>query len=116
MNVAKEIFNNLHTSADLIDSFGKRYKINENNHTYCWLMINEVDPYLVFLRICEPAKKCPVVINGRGFDITVDNTENAFVVEGMKKWVLHRRVNERQCYNPNDRISTYRIYRFDTIK
>ena len=27
MNVAKEIFNNLHTSAYLIDSFGKRYQI-----------------------------------------------------------------------------------------
>ena len=44
------------------------------------------------------------------------NIENAFLVEDMKKWVLHRRVNERQCYNPNDIISTYRIYRFGTIK
>ena len=116
MNVAKEIFNNLHTSADLIDSFGKRYQINDNDHTYLWLMINEVDPCLVFLRISQLAKKCVVVKNGSGFDITVDNTENTFSVEAMTKWVLHRRVNERQCYNPNDRISTYRIYRFDTIK
>ena len=54
MNVAKEIFNNLYTSADLIDSFGKRYQIN---HTYRWLMINKVGPYLVFLRICQPAKE-----------------------------------------------------------
>ena len=77
MNVAKEIFNNLHTSTDLIDSFGKRYQINENDHTYRWLMINEVDPYLVFLRICQLAKKCAVV--------TVDNIENAFLVEDMKK-------------------------------
>ena len=116
MNVAKEIFNNLHTSADLVDSFGKKYQINENDHTYRWLMINEVDPYLVFLRICQLAKKCVVVKNGRGFNITVDNIEKAFLVEDMKNWVLHRRVNERQCYNPNDRISTYRIYRFETIK
>ena len=94
MNVAKEIFNNLHTSADLLDSFGKRYQINENDHTYRLLMINEVDPYLVFLRICQLAKKCAAVKNGRVFDITVDNTENAFLVEEMKKWVLHRRVNE----------------------
>ena len=57
MNVAKEISNNLHTSADLIDSFSKRYWINENDHTYRWLMINEVDPYLVFLTICQLAKK-----------------------------------------------------------
>ena len=61
MNVTKEIFNNLHTSADLIDSFGKRYQINENDHTYRWLMINEVDPYLVFLRIFQLAKTCAVV-------------------------------------------------------
>ena len=27
MNVAKEIFNNLHTSADLIDPFGKNIKL-----------------------------------------------------------------------------------------
>ena len=79
-------------------------------------MINEVDPYLVFLRICQLAKKCVVVKNGRGFNITVDNIEKAFLVEDMKNWVLHGRVNERQCYNPNDRISTYRIYRFETIK
>ena len=97
MNVAKEIFNNLHTSADLIDSFGKRHQINDNDHTYLWLMINEVDPCLVFLRICQLAKKCAVVKNGSGFDITVDNTEKAFSVEAMKKWVLHRRVDERQC-------------------
>ena len=95
MNVAKEISNNLHSSADLTDSFGKRYQINENDHTYRWLMINEVDSYLVFLRICQLAKKCVVVKNSSGFDITVDNTENAFLVEDMKKWVLHGRVNER---------------------
>ena len=41
--------NNVQTVTDLIDSFGKRYKINENDHTFHWLMINEVDPYLVFL-------------------------------------------------------------------
>ena len=65
MNVAKEIFNNLRTSADLIDSLGKRYHINENDHTYRWLMTNEVDPYLLFLRICQLTKKCAVVKNGR---------------------------------------------------
>ena len=74
-------------------------------------MINEVDPYLVFLRVCEQIDKCSVVTNNKGFDNTIDNIENAVLVEDMKKWVLHRRVNERQCYNPNDRISTYRIYR-----
>ena len=110
------MFNDLHTSTDLIDLFGKGYQINENDHTYRWLMINEVDLYLVFLRICQLAKKYAVVKNGRGFDITVDNIENAFLAADMKKWVLHRRVNERPCYNPKDRISTYRIYRFETVK
>ena len=74
-------------------------------------MINEVDPYLVFLRVCELIHKCSVITNNRDFDITINNIEHAVLVEDMKKWVLHRRVNERQCYNPNDRISTYRIYR-----
>ena len=41
-----------------------------------------------------------------GFNITVDNTENE-EVEDIKKWVLHRRVNERQCYNPNDNWNFY---------
>ena len=56
MSVAKEIFNNFCTSANLIDSFGKRYQNNENDHTYRWLMINEIDPYLVFPRICQLPK------------------------------------------------------------
>ena len=42
--------NNVQTTTNLIYSFAKRYKINENDHTFHWLMINEVDPYLVFLR------------------------------------------------------------------
>ena len=45
----KILDNNVQTVTNLIDSFGKRYKINENNHTFHWLMINEVDPYLAFL-------------------------------------------------------------------
>ena len=45
--------NNVQTATDLIDSFAKCYKINENNHTFHWLMINEVDLYLIFLRVCE---------------------------------------------------------------
>lgn len=46
MNIAKEVFNNVDNNTDLIDSFGKRYKIDENYFTFRWLMINEVDPYL----------------------------------------------------------------------
>ena len=45
--------NNVQTTTDLIDLFAKRYQVIENDHTFHWLMINEVDPYLVFLRVCE---------------------------------------------------------------
>ena len=95
-NWNKKIYlpNNLHTRTDLIDSFGKHYQINENDQTFGWLMINEVDPYLVFLKVCETIDKCSVVKNNKGFDITIDNIENAILVEDMKKWGLHRRVNE----------------------
>ena len=79
-------------------------------------MINEVDPYLVFLRVCELVDKCSVVKIEKGFGIRIDHILNAVLVEDMKKWVLHRKVNIHQNYDPNDKISTYRIYRFNTIK
>ena len=85
MNIAREILHNVQTTTDLIDSFAKRYKINENDHTFRWLMINEVDPYLLFLRVCQLFNKCAVIKNDRGFEITVDNIENAVVVKDMKK-------------------------------
>ena len=65
-------------------------------------MINEVDPYLVFLRVCELVNECTIVRNEKGFDIRIDNIINAVLVEDMKKWVLYRKVNIRQNYNPND--------------
>ena len=34
MNIARQIFNNQHLTSDLIDLFGKRYKINENDKTF----------------------------------------------------------------------------------
>ena len=79
-------------------------------------MIKEVDPYLVFLRVCELVNECAIVRNGKGFDIRIGNIINVVLVEDMKKWVLHRKVNIRQNYHPNDTVSTYRIYRFNTIK
>ena len=119
MDFARQILdnnNNVQTTTDLIDSFAKRYKIYENGHTFRWLMINEVDPYLVFLRVCELVNECTVVKNEKGLDIRIDNIINAVLVEDMKKWVLHRKVNFNQYYNPNDKFSTYRIYRFNVIK
>ena len=35
MNIARQIFNNQHCTTDLIDLFGKRYKINEHDKTFC---------------------------------------------------------------------------------
>ena len=47
MDFARKVLDsNVQTTTDLIDSFGKRYKIDENYFTFRWLMINEVDPYL----------------------------------------------------------------------
>ena len=49
-------------------------------------MINECDSYLVFLRVCELSNKCSILRNDKGFDITIDNIENAVLIEDMKKW------------------------------
>ena len=52
MDFARQILDNnndVQTTTDLIDSFAKRYKINENDHTFRWLMINVVHPYLVLV-------------------------------------------------------------------
>ena len=92
MDIARAFFK-VGTTTDLINLFGKRYKINENDHTFRWLMINEYDPYLVSLRVCELSNKCSILRNDKDFDITIYNTENAVSVEDMKKWVLHRKVN-----------------------
>ena len=117
MDFARKVLDsNVQTTTDLTDSFAKRYKINENDHNFNWLMINEVDPYLVFPRVCQLVNKCTVIKNDRGFDIAIDNIENAVLVEEMKKWVLHRKINICQNYNPNDKISTSSIYRFNTIR
>ena len=50
-------------------------------------MINKVDPYLVFLRVCELVNECAIVRNEQGFDIRIDNIVNAVLVEDTKKWV-----------------------------
>ena len=68
-----------------------------------------------FLECCQLVNKCKVIKNGKSFDVAVDNIENAVLVEDMEKWILRRKVNIRQNYNPNDEISTYRIYRCNTI-
>ena len=34
MDVTRQIFNSQHSTTDLIDLFGKRYKIDENDQTF----------------------------------------------------------------------------------
>ena len=69
----------------------------------------------VFIRVCELANHCCVVKTDKGFDIRVDVTENAVLINDMKKWVLNRRMIKRDSpngYDPNENISSYRIYKF----
>ena len=84
MEVARQIFNSQHSTTDLIDLFGKRCKIDENDQTFCWLCLNEVSNYLTFLRICELANHCCIIKNERGFDIRVDIKENQILVSDIR--------------------------------
>lgn len=111
MNIARKIFNNQHTTTEIIDLFRKRYYIDKKDPTFCWLCLNEVEDYYIFLRDCQLAGKWSVVKNESGFDITIDNEENAVLVNGIKKWVLHRRMRQPAC-NSIDKITTYRIHKF----
>ena len=84
MEVARQIFNSQHSTTDLIDLFGKRCKIDENDQTLCWLCLNEVSNYLTFLRICELANHCCIIKNERRFDIRVDIKENQILVSDIR--------------------------------
>ena len=49
------------------------------------------------------------------FDITVDVRENTVLVNDMKKSVVNRMMIKRGSpngYDPNENISSYRIYKF----
>ena len=51
----------------------------------------------------------------QGFDITVDVRKNAVLINNMKKCVLNRRMIKKDSpngYDPNEHISSYRIYKF----
>ena len=92
MNLARQIFNNQHCTTELIDLFAKRYRINEKDHVFRWLCLNKVGDYYLFLRICEIANHCCVMKNDEGFDIAVDVSESAVLINDMKKWVINRRM------------------------
>ena len=98
MNISRQIFNNQLCTTELIDLFAKRYKIDEKDHVFCWLCLNEVGDYYLFLRVCELANHCCVMKNDKGFDITVDVSENAVLVNDMKKWVINRRMIQNRWF------------------
>ena len=91
MNIARQIFNNQLCTTELTDLFTKRYKINDKDHVFCWLCLNEIGNYYLFLRICELANHCCVVKTGKGFDFTVDVRKNAVLIDNMNKWMLNRK-------------------------
>ena len=95
MDLARQIFNSLHSTTDLIDLFGKRYKIDENDQTFCLLCWNEVSNYLTFLRICELSNHCCIIKNERGFDIRVDIKEKQILVSDNGSWLLTRKIEDR---------------------
>ena len=57
MNIARKIFDNQHTTTEIIDLFGKRYYIDKKDPTFCRLCLNEVGDYYIFLRDCQLAGK-----------------------------------------------------------
>ena len=79
MNIARQIFSNQHCTTELIDLFAKRYKINEKDHVFYWLCLNEVGDYYLFLRVCELANHSCVVKTDKSFDITVDVREKVLI-------------------------------------
>ena len=88
--------------------------MNEKDHVFRWLCLNEIGDYYLFLRVCELANHCCVVKTDKGFDITVDVRENAVLINDMKKSLLNRRIIKRGSpngYDPNENISSYRIYK-----
>ena len=88
--------------------------MNEKDHAFRWLCLNEIGDYYLFLRVCELANHCCVVKTDNGFDITVDVRENAVLINDMKKLLLNRRIIKRGSpngYDPNENISSYRIYK-----
>ena len=109
MNIARQIFNNQHFKTDLIDLFGKRYKINENDKTFRWLCLKKTSDYLIFLRICELSYHCCVMKNDKGFDIRMDMKENAVLINDMRKLLLSRKMIDRigNDYGANENICTF---------
>ena len=113
MHIARQIFNNQHCTTELINLFGKRYKIDENDKGLCWLCLNEISDYNLFLRICELANHCCVMKNHKSFDIGVDMRENVVLINDIRKWLLSRKIIDRtgNDYGTYKYISSFRIFK-----
>ena len=95
MNIARRLFNDQHPTTSLIDLFGKRYKIDENDKVFRWLCLNKASNYLTYMRICKLADHCCVTKSDRGFDIKVDMNENPILVKDIRDWLLTRKIKDR---------------------
>ena len=84
MNIARQIFNNQHCTTAFIDLFARIYKTNEKDHVFHWLCLSKVGDYYLFLRVCELANHFCVMKNDKCFDIAVNVSENAGLVNDMK--------------------------------
>ena len=95
MDIARRLFNDQHPTTSLIDLFGKRYKIDENDKVFRWLCLNKASNYLTYMRICKLADHCCVTKSDRGFDIKVDMNENPILVKDIRDWLLTRKIKDR---------------------
>ena len=63
--------------------------MNEKDHVFRWLCLNEIGDYYLFLRVCELANHCCVEKTDKGFDIKLDVRKNAVLINNINKWVLN---------------------------
>ena len=94
MDLARRLFNDQHPTTSLIDLFGKRYKIDENDKVFWWLCLNLASNSLTYMRICELANHCCIMKYDRGFDIKVDMNENPILVKDIREWLLTRKIKD----------------------
>ena len=97
----------------LIDLFGKRYKIDENDKVFRWLCLNKASNYLTYMRICKLADHCCVTKSAEGFDIKVDMSENPILVNNIREWLLTRKIKDRygNDFGTIENICSFRIYK-----
>ena len=113
MDIARRLFTDQHPTTSLIDLFGKRYKIDENDKVFRWLCLNKASNYLTYMRICELADHCCVTKSDRGFDIKVDMNENPILVKDIREWLLTREIKDRYAndFGTIENICSFRIYK-----